>query len=169
FDRRAVMLACDAVAGVCVLGVALLIAAGHLALWHVAIVAATVSTCLAIQVPAYLASMTQLVPPRHLGRANGLVQPAPAVSQVAAPPLAGVLVATVGIDRVMFVDAATYVVSIATLLAVRIAPPPLTDRSTAPSLWRDALCGWTYQRDRPFLRLLLGYSALVSFALSMSQ
>ena len=47
------------------------------------------------QKPAYTASITLLVPQKHLGRASGLGQLSEAVSRVAAPTLDGLLVVTI--------------------------------------------------------------------------
>jgi MFS family permease len=74
WDRRRVMLAADFVAGIGTLIVAVLFFTDSLEVWHVYGLVGIGSVGNAFQNPAWMASIPLLVPKKHLGRANGLVQ-----------------------------------------------------------------------------------------------
>lgn len=85
WNRRTVMLASDMV-GVCTsLSLAVLSGLGVLQPWHIFITITVRSALGAFLVPALNASVTQLAPRNQLGRANGMVMTATAVSQTVAP------------------------------------------------------------------------------------
>ena len=68
--------------------------------------------------PALTASLSLLVPKRHLGRASGMMQFCEATAQIVAPLLGGFLVLTIKIYGVLLIDFITYSVAITTLLVV---------------------------------------------------
>src|SRR3972149_2950493 len=123
WDRRKVMLASDAVAGVATLCVAGLYATDSLHLWHIYVLVAVGSMGSAFQAPAWLASIPLLVPKPHLGRANGLVQLNDGLSLVMAPALAGVVLVASGLGAILLIDVATFLFAVGTLAVVRFPRP----------------------------------------------
>jgi MFS family permease len=166
WDRRKVMLAGDATAGAATLVVVFLLLTDQLDLWHIYVMATIVSIANAFQEPAYTASVPLLVPKRHLGRANGLVQMGSAIGTLVAPVVAGVLVATTGLWGVLLADVATFVVAIATLAIVRI-PRPTAAPSVAEALWGQVVEGWRWLRARRglfgFMLVAAGINFLLGF------
>ena len=154
-DRRIVMIAADLGAGLSTLAILGLLATGHLEVWHLFAAAGWAGACEAFQGPAYSASTTLLVSPQDYSRVNGLRSLADAAAQVAAPALAGLLLVGVGLYGVLFVDVATFLVAVATLLVVRFpAPPPETGDETR-HLRADLLFGMRFIAQRPGLIGLL--------------
>jgi DHA3 family macrolide efflux protein-like MFS transporter len=166
WDRRIVMLAADAAAGLGTLAIAILFMSHSLALWHIYLVVAIGSIGNAFQVPAWMASIPLLVPKPQLGRANGLVQLNDGLSLVIAPILAGVLLATFDLPGVLIVDLATFVVAVVTLGAVRFPRPEAHAETTTGSVRGDAAAGWRWVKDRPGLFGLLWLFASVNFTLA---
>jgi MFS transporter, DHA3 family, macrolide efflux protein len=109
----------DAGAGLGSLIIALLLWLGQLQIWQIYFVVAISSMFSAFQWPAYAAVTTLLVPKQHLGRANGMVQFAEAVSRLIAPALAGILVVSINLQGVILLDSVTFVFAIATQILVR--------------------------------------------------
>ncbi|HEY0020867.1 MAG TPA: MFS transporter [Longimicrobium sp.] len=169
WDRRRVMLASDLGVALCRLGVLLLLLAGRLELWHIFVSASVASVLSAVQMPAFYASVTQLVPREHLGRASGMVSFGSAVSHICGPALAGVLTAPLGLAGVLMIDFATFFAAVATLLAVRLPPlPPMAAAATAAEpMWRAARYGWRYIAARPGLLGLVLFAAMINFNLAM--
>lgn len=162
-DRRRVMLGADSLA---VLGpvVALLLAwQGSLELWHLAGAAVLGGLGTAVQVPAYQAALPTLVIPAALGRANGLLQLAPAAGIVIGPAVATPLVAAWGVEAVLVVDVATFAVAFAATLSVRFGSrvEPLDPESLQ---WASAI-RWLRGPGRALL-FLLGTMALLNFVLT---
>jgi DHA3 family macrolide efflux protein-like MFS transporter len=109
-----------------------------------------------------------LVPEEHLGRAGGMTQIGEAISRLATPAIAGALFVSVGLRTILLIDVATYLVAIATLIAVRFPRPGATEEGRAGkgSFWKEAAYGWTYIRRRPGLLNLLIVFACLNFLLS---
>lgn len=170
WDRRWVMFWSDLGPAVGTLALVLLVRAGALAVWHIYAVVAFASVFNAFQWPAYIASTTLLVPKRHLGRANGMMQFGQAAGEVVAPILAALLLAAVGMAGVILIDLTTFLFAAATLLLVRIPRPPdsAAGRAGRGSLWAEAGYGWTFIRERPGLLGLLLYFALINLVFSIA-
>lgn len=171
WDRRRVMLASDAGAGLATLVVAALLWADALAVWHVYVVVAFGSLLTTFQMPAYVASTTLLVPKERFARTSGMVQLAQAAAGVLAAPLAGVLFMTIGLSGVVLIDFATFLFAVATLSMIRVPPPPpsAAGEKGRGSLWHEASYGWRFIRKRPGLLGLLGYFALLNLTFSVGS
>jgi MFS family permease len=170
-DRRTVMILSNIGAGLSTLIIALLFAQGWLRLWHIAILTAAISTSAAFLRPAFGASISLIVPKRHLGRASGMVQTGQAAAQILSPLMAGFLVLTIKIEGVLLIDCVSYIPAILTLLMVSIPRPPKTiDYGMAKrSLLKDAIFGWTYIIARPGIFGLLLFFAITNFTVTVSN
>lgn len=169
WDRRRVMFAADSVAAAATLSLAVLYASDGLELWHVFLVVAVIGLSNAFQEPAWLASISLLVPKAHLGRANGLVQLNQGVSLVLAPALAGAVLVTAGLQAVLFIDVATFLVAMTALAIVRFPRPEGHGTASTGNLRADAALGWRFVRERPGLFGLLWIYAGVNFSLAFAN
>lgn len=161
WDRRWAMILADAGAGLGTLAIALLLFTDNLEIWHLYIALGFSGVFQSFQWPAYSAATTLLVSKKQYGRASGMVQMAEAVGQVIAPAAAGVALAFGGMETVIFIDVASFLLAVGTLLVVRF---PQAERSAAGaagagSLLEEARYGWTYIRERHGLLALLWYLA----------
>jgi MFS family permease len=158
WDRRRVMIAADSGAAVCTGLLILLIYNGWLEIWLIYIIMGVNSLFRALQVPAYTASVSLLVPKEQLGRANGIMTLEATSSYLLSPILAGWLLVQVGIVSVMLIDLATFFFAVGIVLAVHIPMPPARnlESATRTSFWRDVTAGWGFISSRPgFLGLIL--------------
>jgi len=172
WDRRSIMILSNITSGLCTLAIALLFLLGWLQQWHIWILMAAISTATAFLLPAYSASISLMVPRRHLGRASGMVQFGQAAAEIVSPLLAGLLILTIHLDGVLLIDFGTYLVAIAALLIVSIPRPEISPESDATgqgSLLREVAYGWVYIKDRPGLLGLLIFFAVTNFTLAMSN
>jgi MFS family permease len=168
-DRRLAMLAADVLAGLSTLAIAVLYFNGSLELWHIYLLSGLGAIGNTLQVPAWMASVTLLVPKKHLGRANGLVMTSEALSIVVAPAAAGAMLATLGLGAVLLADGATFVVAVLTLLAVRFPRPERTAAAATPSMGGELREAWRYLRARPGLLGLLFFYGGVNFVLAFTN
>lgn len=168
FDRRKVMILADTGAGLSTLFIALMLFSSRLELWHIYLSAAASSLCGTLQWPAYTAAVTQLVPQKHLGRANGMNQFGRAAAEIFSPLLAGVLVMTIQLEGVILIDVATFVFAMLSLLMVRF---PRLERAPAQdglAAFKDDLTfGWRYILARGGLLNLLFFQVTVNFIWGM--
>ncbi len=169
WDRRRVMILSDTGAGLSTVLVAVLYFSGQLEVWHVFVLTAVNAAFTTFQWPAYSAVTTLLVPKAQLGRAAGMVQIGEAISALASPAIAGVLFVTVGIQGVVLVDFASYLIAVLTLLVVHVPRPPVTEAGVEGkgSLLQEALYGWKYIAARRGLLGLLMIFAATNFLTSL--
>ena len=167
WDRRLTMILADTGAGVATLTVAALLATDSLELWHLYPILAVSALFQSFQWPAYSAATTMLVDKSDYTRAAGLVQFADAVGQVLAPVLAGALLVAGGLTTIVVIDVVTFLIAVATLLAVRFPSPPESQEASdaAGSLWSEARFGFSYLRQRHGLLVLLFYFAALNLVL----
>ena len=167
WDRRWMMILGDVGAGLGTLTIWPLLATGRLEIWHIYLATAFISTCSNLQEPAYIAATTLLVPKKHLARASGMNQLGPAVAQIAAPMLAGALLVTIGIQKIILIDLITFLFAVFTMLIVRIPKPEASsngrEQGKEISLLGDVAYGWNYVKARPGLLGLLLFFAVINF------
>ncbi len=169
WDRRWVMILSDSVAGIGTLILTGLVLTNRLEIWHLYVIVLCMSSSTTFQQPAFTASVTLMIPKRHLGRAAGMRQAKVAGLQLVAPLLAGVLLAKIELFGVLVVDLATWIFALGTLLIIRIPRPEATaeGEKSKGGFWREALYGLIYIKERRgLLALLLLFSGL-NFAVGM--
>jgi MFS transporter, DHA3 family, macrolide efflux protein len=168
FDRRWVMVASNAAGGVVIAALAGLLWTDLMQIWHLYLTAGAAALCGTFHMTAFYAITPRLVPKQHLGRANGMLQVTQA-ARIAAPLLAGVLLATVGLRGVILIDLATTAFAVGILLSLRVskhltAPPGSpADRSFV----RDLGFGWRYLTQRPHLLRLVALFAGFNFCFAV--
>lgn len=168
FDRRKVMILADVGAGLSTLLIALMLFSARLELWHIYLSAGVSAVCGAFQWPAYTASVTQLVAKEQLGRANGMNQFGRAAAEIFSPLLAGVLVATIGLEGVILIDVGTFLLAVLTLSIVRFPRLPINQtRLNLTNFQKDLTFGWRYILARKGLLNLLSFEVSVTFIWGM--
>lgn len=171
FPRRWMMILSDFGAGLTTIAILALFLSGSLEIWHIYVANFVASLFGTFQWPAYSAATTMLVPQEQLGRASGMVQMADAISQLAAPAIAGALFLTWGIPNIIMIDILTFLFAVGTLLYVRIPEPVRTEQeaATKPSIMSSVRTGFSYIRQRPGLFQLLMYFAGINLFFTMLQ
>lgn len=162
WDRRWILVLCDAGAALGPLGLLLLMYLNAITPLACVGAVAVVAVFGAIQLPAAQSSIVLLVPPRHSDRAAGMVSLMKAASVMGGPPLGALLFVQVGLEAVLLVDLVTFVLAVVLLFGIRM-PASLGTETTAggaSSLGRDIAEGWRYLTQRAgffSLMMLLGF------------
>jgi MFS family permease len=155
--RQLTMLASDAVRAAAQAAGAALLLTGRAEVWSLALLMLAYGAAEAFFRPAMLGLIPQVVDPGEEQPANALLALTSNVSMVAAPALAGVLVAWLGPGGSLAVDAGTFVVSAASLLMLR--PRPVAPAESA-SFLADLAGGFREVRTRAWVwTTLLAFSA----------
>ena len=119
FDRRLVMLIADAVRAVVLAALAALAITGALAFWELLAIAVVYGAATAFFNPASDALVPQLLPADKLAQANSLDQLIrPLALRLAGPALGGVAVGAIGAGWAFGLDAGSFTISVAALLAM---------------------------------------------------
>jgi hypothetical protein len=122
-----------------------------------------------------------MVPKEQYGRANGMVSLVQAGPGVAAPLLAGALMPFIGLNGILLIDVATFLLAIGALLLVHVPPPVQTVEGQAGkgNLLHEATYGFKYIFRRKSLsgyvlmlfvaNLFLGFPNSVHIPLILSR
>ena len=160
WDRKRIMLACDAGRAAASASLALALAFGRFHLWHVLIVAFLEGALGTLFRPAESAAVRRVVAPEQRREAVALNTSRAQLPGLIGPPLGGALLSA---SRALpFVaDAISYVVSLIAVLFVRT---PLRDPPSDHDDTRSIFEGIRWLWQRPFLRALLVWMGLGTLA-----
>ncbi len=167
---RRLMLLTDAVRLLLATAMAIQVLTGTLAVWMLYVYSLLGGLAAGAFSPAAMSMAPRLLPPDRLQSGNSLLQGTSQLIGILGPAAAGALIAllpdeTLGIGLAMIVDALTFVVSIATLWAMRSPGISLISEDREP-LGQSLLAGVSYVAQDPALRLMFILVALgnLSFA-----
>jgi DHA3 family macrolide efflux protein-like MFS transporter len=168
WNRRLIMLLGDTGAALGTVALVLLLFFSNLQVWHIYIIVLVSSVFSSFQEPAYMASITILMPKKDFARANGMSQMGQAIGSIVTPLLAGILFVTIGLKGIILIDLVTYFLAVSPLFIVRIPQPELKESSgEVKSVSKDFMKGWRFVSSRSGLLGLLLYYAMVNFLLNV--
>lgn len=152
--KRRVIAVGQVVTGLVFAALALLVALGAIAVWHLAVGTFVLGVCFAFVGPARQAYVVDLVPVERRGNAMALSQIANNASRVLGPALAGVLLAwsAAGPAGAYTVMAALYAVAVASLLLLPRSSPRA---EIATHVLADIVDGVRYVAGERRLRILV--------------
>jgi MFS family permease len=161
-DRKRLMIATDLARAAVTATIPLLAAADQLSVgWVYAVAFATATLTIAFDA-AEFAAIPSLVPSGDdLVTANGRVQASYSAAQIAGPLLAGLLITVAPVQQVLWVDAASFLISAGTLLVIGRsfnAPPDEARRA----IRQDIIDGLRYVLGHPVLRNISAMMALIN-------
>jgi len=170
WSPRRVMLASNAVRLVAVAALGVAVLAGRGELWMLYAFAIVFGVADAFFFPAQMSIVPELVEADQLRQANGIVQGTAQASVLLGPAVGGLIIAvmggdgttpsTAGIAVALLADAATFLVSLATLWLIR--PRPHAERP-ASSMLDDIRAGFQYVLGIPGLRAMIVMSLAANF------
>lgn len=161
-DRKRLMIRVSIGQALVIASIPILAVLGHLAVWWIYLmgfIGSTLGICFS---SAEFAAIPSLVQQDDLVTANGRIQASYQAVSIVGPLLAGVLAAVMPIERVLFVDAASFLLSAGSLLLIRAGFNAVEKRAPT-SLRRDIVEGLRYVLGHPVLRNISLMMAMVNF------
>jgi MFS family permease len=153
-DRRRLLIATQLLLAATSMGLALN-AAHRPAVWPLFLCSALSAGFQGVDNPASAAVMVTVVDRDAIVSANALWQALFNTGQVAGPAIAGLLIARISLQFIFWIDVASYVVSLVTVVRLSPAPPP-TARDDAPRGFGAMFEGLRYVRvDHALLGIFL--------------
>jgi MFS family permease len=157
---RRTMIVSDVVRTICQAVVAVLLLTGRAEVWMLVVLSAVYGACAAIFMPALMGLIPRTVPPERLQEANALLGFTRSVANVAGPAVAGIVIAIGEPGDVISIDALTFAVSAACLIALRPGPARGDAGHDEDEDFLGRLrTGWREVRARPWLTVGLGAMA----------
>jgi len=126
---------------------------GKAKIWHLYATGALSGAFGVFQYPAYSAVVTTMVPKEQFARANSMRAVVGSASGIAAPLLAGALLAVLDIPAIMVIDLVTFGLALFTLAIVFIPQPKASKEAQEGkgSIWKETLFGFRYILERQSL------------------
>lgn len=152
--KRRVLIIADLARAVLVTAIPVLWFAGQLTFWHVVVIAGLVGIATVFFDVAYQSYVPFLVEPDAVGDANGKLEGTAQVARLGGPALAGALLAVVSAPVLLLVNAAGFLASAGTLLAVRDTEGP-HDRTERRPLLIEIREGLAFVASEPLLRRIV--------------
>ena len=165
-NRKRMMLLTDVARGCVILVLPLLALSGSLQVWVIYAVAFVQSTLGILFDCGEFAAIPSLVGRNDLVAANGRIMATNSAGQVVGPILAGVLVTLMSPANLLFFDAASFLVSAASLALIRRsfnAPDSRPPSEGVAGLLKDVRAGLQYVLSHPVLRSISLMMALINF------
>lgn len=151
FNRKMLIIISDVVGLAAILGALFLYSADLLGPWFLVVFGVVTGLVGSIQFPAYLSSITAMVPEDQRSRANGMYQTAWSLSSMISPALAGILLGFVDFGGILVIDAVSFVVIIVMIALLHIPQPEPVEEDPNHSLWKDSVDGFRYLWQRASL------------------
>ncbi|MCZ7460205.1 MFS transporter [Streptomyces sp. WMMC940] len=156
-DKRLLLTVANALSAVLALLLAALVLGGEVRLWHIGLFALALGVVNAVEVPARVSFVSEMVGAELLPNASALSAAYFSTARVVGPALAGVMIAALGTGWVMLLNAASY---LATVVALRMMRPQELHRG-APETRARIVDGLRHVLVRPDLVLPLALLAVV--------
>ncbi|MCU0495605.1 MAG: MFS transporter [Chloroflexaceae bacterium] len=147
-DRRKLMLVSQAVMLLCALALGAASSFGSISIWLIYAITAVSSAASTLGMPARQAIIPSLVPREHLAQALSLNIVGWQLATVIGPSLGGIVIAAWGVAAAYWLDAASFLVIIFTILLMR--PQPVAGERRPVSL-AAAIEGLRFVRRKPLI------------------
>ncbi len=123
----------------------------------------------AVFTPALTAAVPSLVSRSQYTAANALLQITTSLGIIVGPALSGLGIAALSSQKVLCLNAVTYMISAACFVPIRFAPPAsyMVSRPPILSTWQDILEGFFYMKEaRSVVLVLTAIASIYTFAAS---
>jgi MFS family permease len=151
-SRRSVMVVADVIRALALGATAVLLIGGSAEIWQLVVLQAIVGTATGSFYPAATGLLPLIVGPELLQQANGFRAVSDGIARIAGPVVAGLIVVASSPGWAVAVDAATFVVSAASLAFLRL---PLHVRPPRRRFLHDLADGWTEFTSRAWVWLMV--------------
>ena len=162
WDRKRVMLICDAGRALSLASIPIAFALGFLTIWQLYITAFLEGTLMIVFMLAKTTAISQVVTPQQLTTAVAQEEFVEGTTALVGPPVSGILY-TLGMMLPFIADAISYIISIVTMLLIR-TPFQQERISTRRKVWPEIAEGVLWVWHQPFIltmTLLMGAGAFV--------
>jgi MFS transporter len=169
WSRRQALLVGNGGAGCCVLLLAIMLISGQARMVHIYFLISVLSVFQALHELAYTTSIPQLVPKDLLGRANGMVELAGALSHVLAPLIAGALVSLLPVATVISIDSFSFAIALVPVILIAFPSRTSIERSSTQlaTFRQDLHSAVRYLKGQPGLMGLLAVFAMGNLLFGM--
>src|SRR5579862_3073025 len=162
YNRHRMIVATQSASMILALILAALTLSGHVQIWHIFVLSASLGVVNAFDIPARQAFFQEMVGRADLINAIALNSSMFNSARIVGPAIAGLLVAWIGEGWCFFVNGVSYIAVIAGLLMMHVTPRVI--HNSSDSAWQHVLEGARFVISARPIRALLLLVALISFS-----
>jgi DHA3 family macrolide efflux protein-like MFS transporter len=170
WNRRIIMIVADSVIAMATVALAVLFALGEAQIAHVYVLMFIRSLAGGFHWPAMSASTSLMVPKEHLSRIQGFNQMLQGGLNIAAAPVAALLLEFMPLQGILAIDVGTAIIAILPLLFIAIPQPERKMAVDSPdgktSVWQDFRSGLSYMASWPGLIMIGIMATIINFVLT---
>ena len=164
FDKKKTMLGCDVFAAICTMIVFVLFRTNSLMVWHLYVLNAISGLMNTVQQPASEVAMTLIMPEKYYQKTSGLRSLSSSLISILNPLIATSLYSFLGLNGVIAVDIASFMIaSIALLFFIKIPENKSDKREKVLVLAKEGLM---FLRENPLIMALILFMSGVNLTAS---
>jgi len=168
-DRRLMIIIGDLGSAIGLTFILLMFIAGNHEMWVIYAGVAASSVFVALQNPAYKASVTDLLSEDGYSKASGLMQLSESSRFLISPVIAGFLLHFMQIEQILIIDIATFLIAVSAVFVVKKKITAEKYISTGESFFSDFVSGFRYTFSHKGLVWLLSVTSIITFAVGFLQ
>ena len=168
-DRRLLMIIGDSGSAFSIIVILLMWLMGITDLWEIYLGITLGSIFVALQNPAYKASVTDLVDKTFYSKASGLMQLAESSRYLISPIVAGILIKFLDIKLILIIDFLTFLIAIVTVFWIKKDLPKHKSDNVQQYFIADFISGFQYIYKNNGLLCLLSIASLITFFIGFLQ
>jgi predicted MFS family arabinose efflux permease len=164
-EKRRILIVTQAVMMLLALAVGLLIVTDQVQYWMLIVATILLGIAFGYDMPSYQALLPELVPPEKIGQAVALNSSTFHGTRMIGPAVAGAAIAAFGLAAAYFLNAASFLAVILSLLIIRYRPQPRPEGPRASAI-EGLKEGLRHARQRPNIQamlLLTGLNTMLVF------
>lgn len=169
WDKKKILLTCDALAALCTLTVLILLKTQQLRIWHLYVVNAVSGLMNTIQQPASEVAVSAILPKKYYQKVGSLRYLSNSVSSILTPILATAVLGLAGMDAVIAIDLCSFAVAFVVLLFFIPIPNTAANRPKGERLLQSAAVGIRWLQKNPGIFHLMLFLAAINLVASMYQ
>ena len=169
WDKKKILLTCDALAALCTLTVLILLKTQQLRIWHLYVVNAVSGLMNTIQQPASEVAVTAILPKKYYQKVGSLRYLSNSVSSILTPILATAVLGLAGMDALIAIDLCSFAVAFVVLLFFIPIPNTAANRPKGERLLQSAAVGIRWLQKNPGIFHLMLFLAAINLVASMYQ
>ena len=166
WNKKKIMLWCDALAALCTALVLVLLKAGALRVWHLYIVNAISGLMNTVQQPASEVAVTTMLPPKYYQKVGALRYLSSSLQSILTPIFATAVLGLWGMDAVIALDLGSFLLAFLVLLCCISIPEKMTE-GRRESVLKSTAEGIRWLREHTGIFHLMLFLAAINLVASM--
>lgn len=166
FNRKRLIIFSDLGIALSTLVLALIFLSGYKQFWLLFLISAIRAVGIAIQTPATNALLPQIVPEDKILSVNGYMSSATSLMNIFSPIVSGALLTYTAFETTLFIDVLTAVTGVTILSLIKVPVLHETGAGRVSGYLDDIKAGFSYIREKKYIRNLFIYFGLFFFMVS---